>query len=60
MKDVEQATIVKGYAVAAATVSTPAWVHALTDFGQMIVVMLGILIGVTTLYLNIQKIRKKK
>lgn len=59
MKDIEQATILKGYTVAAAATSTPMWVHNLTDFAQLIVVLLGVLIGATTLYLNIKKIVNK-
>lgn len=49
-----------GYSVAGTSLSTPFWIDTLTPYMEFGVLACGLIIGVTTVILQIRKIRKGK
>lgn len=54
----DSAQIVAGYSVTGTLASTPVWLDSLTAWFELVAVILAVLVGVTTVWLNIQKINK--
>lgn len=59
-KKIEPIQIPAGYVVSASLSSTPLWLQDATTWFEFGIVVCGFLIGVTTLWLNIRKLLKKK
>ena len=56
----EQAQIGIGYTVAAGLTTAPVWVQKLTDWFDLLLLVIGVAVGLTTLWINIQRIRRGK
>lgn len=49
-----------GYGVAAGLTSTPIWLESVTTYLEFLIVVVGLLIGISTLYWNYLKIREHR
>ena len=59
LRKLETLEIPAGYTVGATVITIPIWVEPLTVWLQLFVVVVGIMVGLTTIWLNIKKIRQK-
>lgn len=59
-RKVDAAQIPVGYASAAAVGSTPVWVQGLSGWLELFAVLFAVLVGATTLYMNLQSIMEKR
>lgn len=57
-KAIEKVQLPAGYTVSVALTSTPIWLEDVITWFEFGVIVVGLLVGLTTLWLNIVKIRK--
>lgn len=58
MQPQEKAQLVAGYTTTAGLASTPIWLTEMVSYFHVGAALMAFLVGLTTLYLNILKIRK--
>lgn len=59
-KKIDALEVPAGYTVAGGSLSTPLWIDTLTPYMEFGVLLTGLIIGITTVILQIKKIREKK
>lgn len=59
-KQIDNLEVPIGYGVSGASLSTPLWIDALTPYLEFTVLVCGVIIGISTVYLQIRKIRKSR
>lgn len=55
----DKAQVTIGATVSGGLVSSPVWLNTLTDWLQLLAVIIGLLVGLTTLQLNRIRIKKE-
>lgn len=60
IQKVEHMQVPAGYGVSAALTTTPAWMNAVQTWMDFGLVAVGVAVGLTTLWLNLIKIKKVK
>ena len=60
IQKVEHMQVPIGYGVSAGLTTTPAWMDAVHTWGDFALFVIGVLVGLTTLWLNVIKINKEQ
>ena len=47
-----------GYVVSGGMMTTPAWMDSVTSWLDLLLILIGVVVGITTVWLNVKKIRE--
>ena len=58
LEKIDGVQVPTGYVVSGGLTTTPVWMSSMTTWLDLIIILIGVAVGLTTLYINVLKIRK--
>ncbi len=58
LNKIDSVQVPTGYAVSAGLTTTPAWMNSITTWLDFSIIVIGVAVGLTTLWINVMKIKR--